>query len=166
MEPIQKMTAKEFTEMLMPLSDALYRIAFYILEDEEGAKDAVQEIFIKLWTRRDALCSVGNLSAYANTLMRNHCIDLLRKSSRVRTESIEEHEETAIGEEPDEARERLKAVLDGIERLPSRQKEVLKMLTMEGLSYREIASKKGISELNARVLVSKARSKLKKNNII
>jgi len=53
-------------------------------------------------------------------------------------------------------------VLKAIKALPDRQREVLILRTLEGLSYEEIARRTGMNELTLRVLLSRARSQLKK----
>jgi RNA polymerase sigma-70 factor (ECF subfamily) len=61
-----------------------------------------------------------------------------------------------------DARMRLDKVLKAIKALPDRQREVLILRTLEGLSYEEIARRTGMNELTLRVLLSRARSQLKK----
>ena len=57
---------------------------------------------------------------------------------------------------------RLAKVLDAIKSLPDRQREVLTLRTLEGLSYEEIARRTGTNYLTLRVLLSQARNKLKR----
>lgn len=151
----------------MPLGGALYRIAFYMLETEPEAEDAVQELMLKLWERRDVLDSVSNLSAYCSTLMRNHCIDLIRRATKTKTESLEsievEGRESADGSILD--REKLNAAIQAMHTLSPKQREVLSLSSLEGLSHKEIAARTGISYPMVRVLLSQARSKIKKQTI-
>ena len=53
-------------------------------------------------------------------------------------------------------------MLAAIKSLPDRQREVLTLRTLDGLSYEEIAQRTGINYLTLRVLLSQARNKLKK----
>ena len=57
------MTPEVLTETFKSLSDGLYRVAYYILESEPDAEDAVQDLFIKLWNSREQLDTVLNLKA-------------------------------------------------------------------------------------------------------
>ena len=79
------MTSEVLTEAYKSLSDGLYRVAYYILESQTDAEDAVQDLFIKLWNSRDQLDTVLNMKAYCTTLMKNLCIDKLRKEQRVQS---------------------------------------------------------------------------------
>jgi RNA polymerase sigma-70 factor (ECF subfamily) len=60
-------------------------------------------------------------------------------------------------------RDRLRNLIRAIDNLPQKQAEVLKMRTLEGLEYEEISQRTGLSQINIRVLISKARKTLKKN---
>lgn len=156
------MTEKQFHNQYLTLSDALYRVAFYILESQEEAEDAVQELFLKLWKGRDALDEVRNPRAYAMTLLRNLCLDRIRQASRFADVPVEEDASGAF--DPDremDEKERLEKVLAAVKSLPDRQREILAMRTIEGLSYEEMAERTGTNYLTLRVLLSQARAKLK-----
>ena len=73
------MTDRAFHTVWLPLQGQFYRIAFYLLEDEADAKDAVQELYLKLWTLRDHLEMVREPAAYGSLLLRNLCIDRIRR---------------------------------------------------------------------------------------
>ncbi len=74
------MTSAAFHSIWLPLQGRFYRIAFYILENEADAKDAVQELYLKLWNIRDQLDIIRNPAAYGSLLIRNLCIDRIRKA--------------------------------------------------------------------------------------
>ena len=65
------MTEQAFHNVWMPLQTRFYRIAYYIMENEADAKDAVQELYLKLWNLRDHLEMVQNPSAYGTLLLKN-----------------------------------------------------------------------------------------------
>jgi len=156
------MTPEVLTETYKSLSDGLYRVAYYILESRTDAEDAVQDLFIKLWSSRDQLDSVLNLKAYCTTLMKNLCIDKLRKVQRLQSmEPGPELAESRSMDEDYEAREKLERVLAAIERLPERQRDVMKMYVLDEMSYNEIELKTGMSNLTLRVLLSNARKSLR-----
>ena len=93
------MTKEEFKARYLPLSDGLYRIAFHYLEDSQDAQDAVQDVYIKLWKSVSSLDKVANPEAYSYTLMRNACIDRLRRSKK--TVQAGELQEKAGDDPPD-----------------------------------------------------------------
>ena len=156
------MTPEVLTESFKALSDGLYRVAYYILESQNDAEDAVQDLFVKLWGNRDQLDTVPNFKAYCTTLMKNLCIDRLRKEQRVQAmEPGPDIAETRRVDEDYDAREKLERVMAAIERLPARQRDVMKMYVFEEMSYEEIAEKTGMSNLTLRVLLSNARKSLR-----
>lgn len=154
------MTQEEFRSLYTQLSPGLYRIAYRFLEDEAEAKDAVQDLLVKLWNSYDTLYSVANLKAYSYTLMKNLCIDRIRRRSRILPGELPER-----GGPPPESeyqtRETLSQAVKLIAQLPPRQRDILKMRVFEGLEYGEIARRMGLTEINTRVQLSLARKTLK-----
>ena len=76
--------------------------------------------------------------------------------------TLPEPETPGRQDESIDEKERLAKVLAAIKSLPDRQREVLTLRTLDGLSYEEIAQRTGINYLTLRVLLSQARTKLKK----
>lgn len=157
------MTAREFTDIYMPLRDSAYRLAMHFLESEQDAEDTVQDLYIKLWRSRDALDSVRNPKAYCLTLTRNLCVDRIRKAGRISGSPVSENV-PAQSDSADEliSKESLLRVLSAMDSLPASQRNVLKMRVFEDLSYEEMSERTGMNNLTLRVLLSRARSQIKK----
>lgn len=157
------MSAEEFKEGYLSLSESLYRVAFYILESGADAEDAVQDLYLKLWNSRDTLDSVRNPRAYSITLLRNICIDRIRRAG---TSGTEELQETIPADDAADrglyTREQFDRVMKAVRNLTESEREVLRMRTYEELSYDEMARLTGRSALTLRVLLSNARRKIKK----
>ena len=154
------MTDARFHTVWIPLQERFYRVAYYLLEDRADALDAVQDLYVKLWKMRDSLDLVRNPGAYGALLLRNLCIDRIRRL----TPSEELPDDLPGREPPDgdlEAKETLGILMQAIERLPDSQRNLTKLHLLQGLSYDEIAAQTGLSPLNIRVQVSLARKKLK-----
>ena len=156
------MSTEEFTELYLPLRGALYRVAFFILESEDDAMDAVQDLYLKLLSSPDALETVRNPKAYCITLMRNICLDRVRKASRrPETEVMEVVSDESPADERVSDRQRIKDICQKLSSLPERERTVLRMKVFEDLSYDEIQKRTGIGYLSLRVLLSNARRKLR-----
>lgn len=155
------MTDARFHTVWIPLQERFYRVAFYLLEDRADALDAVQDLYVKLWKMRDSLDLVENPGAYGALLVRNLCIDRIR-----RARPSEPLEDDLPGKPPpDEAlmlQETLGALFQAMEKLPESQRKILKMHLLQGMTYDEIAAATGLTPLNIRVQVSLARKKLKR----
>jgi len=156
------MSTEEFTELYLPLRGALYRVAFFILESEDDAMDAVQDLYLKLLSSPHALETVRNPKAYCITLMRNICLDRVRKASRrSETEVMEAVSDESPADERMSDRQRIKDICQKLSSLPERERTVLRMKVFEDLSYDEIQKRTGIGYLSLRVLLSNARRKLR-----
>lgn len=157
------MTPEEFRESYLTLAESFYRVAFHMLEEEADAEDAVQDLYIRLWNSRDTLGSVRNPRAYGITLLRNICIDRIRRVSAQRrgelTESLpaEGSSDTEIC-----TREQLDMAMKAVEKLSESERQVLMMRVFDELSFEEISERTGKSGLTLRVLLSNARRKIKK----
>ena len=157
------MDASEFKATWLPLENAFYRVAFYILEDAADAADAVQDLYIRLWTSREKLDGIRQPKAYGLTMLRNICLDRLRHNKVARSESLKTVE-FRIGDDYSAlaARETIRAVEKAIEKLPDNQQKVLRMRVFEDMDYEDIASATGLSEGSLRVMLSAARKTLRK----
>lgn len=155
----------EIKEIWLPLSDRFYRVAYHILESQEDAEDAVQELYLKLIKTPDKFSKIKDPAAFGITILRNICIDIIRRREKRKSEELHEY---MIADEssPDKAaaeKDKLRVLIQEIGRLPQKQSMVLKMRTIDGLEYEEIAQRTGLSQVNIRVLISIARKTLKKN---
>ena len=157
------MGPEEFSRTYLPLRDAAYRVALHLLESSDDAMDAVQDLYIRLWERRDGLDAVRNPGAYCITLIRNICIDRIRSASKTdRLACTGEY--GAEAPPPDERlqdRQQLVRVLGRMATLSEKERKILHMRVFEGLDYKEISRRTGISSLSLRVMVSNARRRLK-----
>ena len=120
------MTDARFHTVWIPLQERFYRTAFYLLEDRADALDAVQDLYVKLWKMRDTLDLVRNPAAYGALLMRNLCIDRIRRARP----SDPLSEDFSGDGPPDEdlvAKETLGTLLQAMERLPDSQRKLLKL---------------------------------------
>ena len=125
----------DFCNIWMPYADRFYRAAYYLLESESDAEDAVQELYLKLWSARSSLKDVRNPSAYGLSMLKNICIDRIRRRSARQTEPLEKAPPVEDGpsQNPIEARDTLRFLLNEMEKLPQKQRDVLKMRVIDRL---------------------------------
>ena len=153
----------DFRNIWLPLADRFYKVAWYLLEDEADAEDAVQELYLKLWSARKTLGGVQNPAAYGISMLKNICIDRIRKRQIRKAEPLEKAPplEDAPPERRAEMKDTLRHLLDEMEKLPQKQRDVLRMRTIDELEYEEISEKTGLSQVHIRVLITTARKTLK-----
>src|SRR5690606_27927515 len=66
----------------------LYAQAWRRVEDEDIAKDMVQDVFVKLWEGRQSITITGTVSAYLNVVVKNRIMDYV-KSENVLKSALE-----------------------------------------------------------------------------
>ncbi len=151
-----------FKREYLSLSDRLYRVAYYILESESDAEDALQELYLKLWQMRDRLDEILTPEAYSIRLLKNICIDRIRtKSKIIFSDILPETEGDVPQDERIDSSQRLQKVLAAIKSLPDRQRQVLTLRMIEGRPYEEIVKITGLNYLTLRVVLSRAKKQLK-----
>ena len=154
----------DLDNILISHAERFYRVAFHILESREEAEDAVQELYLKLYESKHRLNAVSNPLAYGISVLKNICIDRIRRRTVRKSDPVDER--IPLEEAPSDSRTVSKDLLGSLmiemDKLPEMQARVLKMKTLEGLDYKEIAEKTGLSQVHVRVLVSTARKTLKR----
>jgi RNA polymerase sigma-70 factor (ECF subfamily) len=155
----------EIKEIWLPLSDRFYRVAYHILESQEDAEDAVQELYLKLIKTPGKFSDIQNPAAYGITILRNICIDIIRRREKRKSEELHEYliADTSSPDRDAAEKNKLRILIHEIDKLPQKQSIVLRMRAIEGLEYDEISQRTGLSQVNIRVLISIARKTLKKN---
>ena len=157
------MTAEEFKHKVIPYSVKLYPLIFRILKNEEETRDALQDLMLKLWNKRNDLNQCSNLSAYIITIAKNYSFDLLKKK---RPTLIAEKDEFKIlnmeasGNDQDK-KEKYEYIHKTIEKLPDKYKTVMQLRDIDGFTFEEIKEMTGFEITHIRVILSRARLKVK-----
>jgi RNA polymerase sigma factor (sigma-70 family) len=156
------MHSEEFKNNVLPLKGALYRFAKSLLANPQEAEDCVQEIFLKLWTKRASLDAIANLKAYTLQMTRNLCLDKL-KSTKHRMLDIDQVtiESDVNPHRQLEAREAVAYLEQLVKRLPELQRTVIHLRSVEGLEMNEIAEITGMRIEHVRVTLSRIRQTLR-----
>ena len=77
------MIASDFKNKVLPISKKALRFATIFLKDEDDAKDVVQDVFLKLWQKKEELEKIENMEAFVVRMVRNRCLDILRAGKTV-----------------------------------------------------------------------------------
>ena len=158
------MPASLFKQLLLPLYPRLQRVALRLFGNAEDAEDIVQEVYMKLWSKRDALPDVKDVEAYCVTLMKNMCIYRLRIAEADKADVDEVPIMLAATDDVEAQVERHDAV-EQVQRiigtLPEHQQQVITLRDMEDCSFEEIAEQTGLTAVNVRMLLSRARKTIR-----
>jgi len=135
----------------------IYARAYLMMRNEDEAMDLSQEAWVKAWQRLAQFQGDSSFSTWITRIVINLCLDELRRLKKVKSESIEDLQEESGGVErqmpvewnnptegleKDELRVRIDAAM---EKLSDAHKAVLVLHEFEGLEYKEIAKRIGIS---------------------
>ncbi|MBQ4483430.1 MAG: sigma-70 family RNA polymerase sigma factor [Prevotella sp.] len=157
------MTARDFKQRLLPFYKLLYRVAYRLTGNAQDAEDLLQDTYLKLWQKRDELADEAVTQAYLVTLMRNLFLDQ-RRRKRIDTsadiDKTEPPDEQSLDRQID-TRDEAETMELLIRQLPERDGNIVQMHLVEGRTYDEIEQNTGLSQGNIRIIVMRARQKLK-----
>ena len=142
----------------------LYRVAFSILRNASDAEDAVQEAFLRVLRHRDSLDEVRDHRVWLIRIVWNIVLDRKRRAkTRPETDDISELARVLptnglSAEQRAAAAQHHAHVLACVDRLPSKEREVMVLSAFEELSSVEIASVLGITESSVRSRLFRARN--------
>ncbi len=153
-----------FAEIVRSHYSSLLATAYHRLRNAEDAKDAVQETLLRALLALDRFGDTGDwrLGAWLNTILIHVCADI--PARRHPTTPLDEWvlETVPYGtEETSSDPVALAAVKRAIDELPESQRRAFQLRLVDGLSYGEVAGTLGISEVNARARVKRARAALR-----
>ncbi len=158
------MEIEDFNSKIIPVRDKLYRFAWSLLQNREEAQDALQEVFMKLWSQRDRLDLVENHEAYAMKIMKNLCLDRLKFFKGKRMVELDDRQATSDNITPFTSMsfDNLKDLMMKLfSTLPEQQRIVIHMRDIEHCTFEEIEEVTGLSINNIRVTLSRARQNVK-----
>lgn len=157
------MDAESFKKAYFPFHRKLFHIAHQLLENEADAEDLIQEAYLKLWEKRNGLSTISNPEAFSVTLVRNLCLDQLRSSKYVIARQMTELNTAHTLSTADDldTRDDARHIRQLIARLPEQQQQIVILRDMKECTYEEIEQITGLSAVNIRVLLSRARKKIR-----
>ncbi|MDR2388363.1 MAG: RNA polymerase sigma factor [Tannerellaceae bacterium] len=159
------MDAAGFKQEFLPLHPRLYRLAYALTENRRDAEDIIQEAYCKLWRQRKELSHIRNTEAFCVRLVKNLCLDFLHATrherDRTSLDNLSQADKCASPETQTMERDEITLLQQWIEQLPLNQRQVLRLHGIEGCSPKEIQQLTGLSAVNIRVLISRARKTLR-----
>lgn len=124
-------------------------VAFYFTQSLSRAEDIVQDVFLKIWTKREQIEAIEQLDAWVLTIARNFSINALHKIARTEVVGEEYADyipsfETPVGDGLNKKDiERL--VQEALQPLTEQQRRVFELSKLRGLNREEIAAELQLS---------------------
>ncbi|MDR6565424.1 RNA polymerase sigma-70 factor, ECF subfamily [Chitinophaga ginsengisegetis] len=140
--------------------DHIYGYTLKLCGLPEVASDAVQEVFMKIWVKRETLNPGLSVKAYLYTTTRNYVFDYLRKA--VHDQKFREYflqmytEDTGAMDDILYTRQLETIKMNAIAQLPAQRQLIFRMSKVQGCSNQEIADQLGISVNTVRDQLVKA----------
>jgi RNA polymerase sigma-70 factor, ECF subfamily len=152
-------------ELVRQHADRVYRLAYRLSGNQHDAEDLTQETFIRVF-RSVQNYQPGTFEGWLHRITTNLFLDMVRRRSRIRMESLPEDYDRVPAEEPNpeqiyhDARlgPDLQAALDS---LPPEFRAAVVLCDIEGLSYEEIGATLGVKLGTVRSRIHRGRQALR-----
>jgi len=157
--------AETFEEAVLPHLDAGYRLARWLLRNDEDADDVVQEASLRAFRYFRTFVG-GDSRAWFLTIVRNTCSSWQRRRLTAPTDPFDEEDHLSVRSDSDPEALLLQAddatlVARAMRKLPDRLHQVLALREFHGLSYRELAEVIGTPVGTVMSRLSRAREALR-----
>jgi len=154
-----------FDDVVIPHLDAAYRLARWLMRNDEDAKDVVQEASLRA-LRYFGTFTGGSGRAWFFRIVRNTCYGWRGHGSHVATDTFDEEQHSSDRPATDPETLLLQTadatvIARAMRNLPDRFQRLLVLREFEGLSYRELANALGIPIGTVMSRLSRARQALR-----
>ncbi|MDC7995742.1 RNA polymerase sigma factor [Altibacter sp. HG106] len=139
-------------------------VASRYINDTAAAEDAMQEAFIKAFTKLDQFQGDVTFGAWLKRIVINTCLDVL-KARKLETDPVNEETLTIVQDDnwtvPDATT--VAEVKEAIAALPENYRVVVTLFLLEGYDHQEISEILGITESASRTNLHRGKNKLKEH---
>jgi len=164
-QQLQTGSEKAFTAVYDKYSPQLYRNILRLVKDDEIAQELLQDLFLKIWERRQYIKIEGSFKSFLYKVAENLVYAHFRKiakDNRLIAKLIISYDdfETNV-EETIISRENHDFLKKAIENLSPQRKQIYTLCKLEGKSYEEVSNELGISTSTVRNQIVKANKSIK-----
>lgn len=164
--------ANAFEELVLKYEKTVYNLALRMVGDRDDAFDMTQEAFIKAYGSLSSFRGDSKFSVWIYRIATNVCLDFLRSKSRKQqvslTVSDDDDEDAQLDiPDPSSAPEQqlikkisMQSVEEGLKTLPDKQRQILVMRELGGMSYAEIGKALSLKEGTVKSRIFRARKRL------
>lgn len=172
--------AEGFSKIFSEFHTPLYEYSKRYISDPDDAEDIVQNVFIKVWEKRETIVVKSSFKAYLHKMVTNLCLNTL-KQQEVKNEYVQElkirlleEDNRRIMEDVDSGglmeTETLNKLRLVIEELPDNCQKIFKMSRFSAMKNKEIAYDLNISVRTVETQIYRAlkllRNKLAKEKLV
>ncbi len=143
------MKEAEFEKLFKSYFTPLCSVAYAVVKDSDQARDIVQQVFIKLWDKRDSLKATDQLKSYLHRAVVNTSLNHIERAKKMKLEDDFSTYEKNIQESSNSSEEKQKElgnkIKAAIAELPEKCQLVFSLSRYEGMTNQEIADYLDIS---------------------
>lgn len=157
---------KAFDRIYLSTWRNLYAQAWRRVEDEDVAKDMVQDVFVKLWEGRHSITITGTVPAYLHAVLKNRIMDYFQSENVLKSaleraflimESVVDRSELGLSYEETEG-----ILEEELAKMPKNMRETF-LLRLDNQSIPMIAQSLNLADQTVNNLLTEARRRLKEN---
>ncbi|MBO9657500.1 MAG: RNA polymerase sigma-70 factor [Chitinophagaceae bacterium] len=154
-----------FSSLFRLLYPRLLSFALQYVHVKETAEEITNDVFVKLWNRKEHLDEVNNLSTYLFVSVKNLSLNYLKRYSHLHV-AVENNEGDANLVNLDDPEHQLEwkemsfQLTQAIDSLPDQCRAVFKLIKEDGFRYKEVAEILGISPRTVETQLFRAMKKL------
>jgi len=138
----------------------MYSVCMRIINNEAEAEDAMQEAFLKAFTKIETYKGEVSFGAWLKKIVINRSLDYLKKR-KLKFEEIKEKTTQIIDFQMETKKVNVEVIKNAIQKLPDGYRVVLSLYLIEGYDHEEISEILEISNSNSRTQFLRAKNKLK-----
>jgi RNA polymerase sigma-70 factor (family 1) len=145
-------------------SSKLFQLAFAIVRSKEMAEEVVEDVFIKVWKKREQAGKIENFTFYLYVMTKNSSRDYLRKYGNKKNINLDDvalpfYRVDTTPEDLMITEEVINQINKAINELPTKCRLIFKLVKEDGLKYREVAE---LLHLNRKTVENQVGIALKK----
>ena len=138
----------------------IYSVAFVLTKSSTVSEEIVQDVFLKIWLKREQLPAIQKFDGFLFTIARNHIYNNLR-SKTTELPFVEQLEQCFVETSglPDQElflKETKQMIERAVEQLPAQQRTVFELSRNDGLDHAKIAERLAISKLTVKSHMTQA----------
>ena len=154
-----------FRNDVLPLKNALYRLALRITLNSAEAEDIVQDTLIKVWNKRESWAEIDSIEAFSMTICRNLALDRIDRrgshNASIDEQGIDSQDSAATPLEQTQQRDSVALDRQIIDSLPVNQRMCIQLRDFEGKTYKEIAAALDMTDEQVKINIFRARQTIK-----
>ena len=149
-----------FSVIFNTFRNKIYTVAYKLTESQTYAEEILQDVFLKVWLKRNNLIEINDFASWLFIITRNHTFSYLKKIATSEKRNTISLQNLPVIDLPADSllidKDYQVILLEAIDKLTPQQKQVFRLCRTEGLKREEIAERLGISPETVKIHLAHA----------